>query len=454
MIQRFQDALRGARAGYAELRLRRVWSTTILIRHGTIEAATTSVESGGIARCCSPGTGWGVSAWSGEDHLEAHLVRAHELSLAGGSRRPVTLAPIPVRQLDAAEPLPDDPREFPLDQKRRRAESLAGAILAVDRRVTEARLLHRDEVVETWLATSEGTWLHDLRPEVSVAALAVAEEDGNVERALDSLAARGGWRTLDATGLVREVAARAIARLHAVPLRPGRYTVVLDPAAAGALIHRAVAHLARPQLPGADPGALAIGTRIGPECLTIGDDPSAEGLRASARGDDEGTVARRTVIVQNGVVIGHLHSRETAGSAGHPPTGHARAGALSGAPFPRATNSYLAQGQGSLDDLLRDVPLGVYVTDVLSCDAAGGQLSLRAGMARMIRSGRLAEAVKGVQIEAGVLHLLGRVDAVAGDFAWGTRGEHCRDGNAGRVPVTTGAPHVRLVDLAVAEGIS
>ena len=454
MNQRFQDALRGARAGYAELRLRRVWSTTILIRDSTVEAATTSLETGGIARCCSPETGWGVTGWSDDEHLEAHLVRAHELSLAGGSRRPVRLAPIPVRQLEAAEPLPDDPREVPLHLKRRRAESLAGAILAVDRRVAEARLLYRDEVVETWLATSEGTWLHDLRPEVSVAALAVAEEEGNVERALGSLAARAGWRGLDAAGLMHEVAGRAIARLRATPLRPGRYTLVLDPAAAGALVHRAVAHIARPRLPGADPGVLVIGTRIGPECLTIGDDPSAEGLRASAPGDDEGTVARRTVIVQNGVVVGHLHSRETAGAAGFAPTGHARAGALRGAPYPRATNSYLAQGQGTLDDLLRDVPLGVYVTDVLSCDATGGRLSFRAGMARMIRSGRLAEAVKGVQIEADVLHLLGRVDAVAGDFTWDTRDEHCRDGNAGRVPITTGAPHVRLVDLAVAEGIS
>jgi TldD protein len=452
--QRLHDALRGVRAGYAELRLRRVWSTTILVRGRTVEAATTALETGALARCCSPGTGWGTAAWSGENHLEAHLLRAHELSIAGGSRPPVTLAPIPVRELDAAEPLSDDPREVPLTQKRRRAEALAAQILAVDRRIAEARLLYRDEVVETWLATSEGTWLHDLRPEVSVSALAVAEEEGNVERALGSLAARGGWRALDPAGLLRDVAALAVARLHAVPLRPGRYTVVLDPAAAGALVHRTVTHLARPALPGADPGVLPLGARVGPECLTIGDDPTAEGLRASSAGDDEGTVARRTVIVQNGVVVGHLHSRETAGAARQAPTGHARAGALRGAPYPRATNSYLAQGQGALDDLLGDVQLGIYLTDVLSCEAAGGRVTLRAGMARVIRSGRLAEAVKGVQLEAGVLHLLGRVDAVAGDFAWDTRAAACRDGNAGRVPVTTGAPHVRLVDLAVGEGIS
>ena len=457
MKQRLQDALRGARAAYAELRLRRVWSTTVLVRGKSVEAATETVETGGMARCCSAGTGWGVAGFSGDEHLDAELLRAHELSLAGASRRAVKLAPIAVRELDAADPPADDPREVPLDQKHRRAEALAAAILGTDRRITEARLLYRDRVVETWLATSEGTWLHDLRPEVSVAALAVAEEDGNVERALGSLAARGGWSACDPSTMIGEVAARAIERLHATPVRPGRYTVVLDPGAAGALVHRAVAHLARPALPGADPHSVPVGTRVGPECLTVADDPSAEGLPASAPCDDEGTVARRAVIVQNGVVTGHLHSRETAGAAGQEPTGHARSGSLRGAPYPRASNSYLAQGEGSLEDLLRDIPLGIYVAGLLGCEVEAGQgdrVSLRPGMAWMIRQGQLAEPVKGAQIDAGLLALLGRVDAVAGDFAWDSHGGHCRDGSAGVVAVTTGAPHVRLVDLAVAEGVT
>ncbi|PYP40532.1 MAG: hypothetical protein DMD43_08410, partial [Gemmatimonadetes bacterium] len=341
--QRFQDALRGARAGYAELRLRRVWSTTILIRDSTVEAATTSLETGGIARCCSPETGWGVTGWSDDEHLEAHLVRAHELSLAGGSRRPVRLAPIPVRQLDAAEPLPDDPREVPLHLKRRRAESLAGAILAVDRRVAEARLLYRDEVVETWLATSEGTWLHDLRPEVSVAALAVAEEEGNVERALGSLAARAGWRGLDAAGLMHEVAGRAIARLRATPLRPGRYTLVLDPAAAGALVHRAVAHMGpghrdpdRPRMPHHRGRSLGRGTsrqrpgrRRGHRRPADRDRPERGGRRPSPLPRDRGrrrlrpdrTRARRRAP-RGAVSPRHQQlPRTRTGNAGRPPPG-------------------------------------------------------------------------------------------------------------------------------------
>jgi len=309
-------------------------------------------------------------------------------------------------------------------------------------------------VVETWLATSEGSWLHELRSEGSVAALAIAEEGGNIERAVGSFAAPSGTVVLDdSESVIRRIGQRAVERLHATPVRPGRYTVVLDPAAAGALMHRAVAHFARPALPGADSDVLPMGTRVGPEYLTVGDDPTAEGLRASLACDDEGTVSRRTVIIQNGVVTGHLHSRETAAQTGQAATGHARAGLGRGPPFPRATNTYLAQGRGSLSDLLRGVSAGVYLSDLLACYADGDQLSLRSGSARMIRDGHLAEPVKGVQIDADLLALLGRLDAVAADFTWDSQDIRCRDGSAGIVAVTTGAPHARLVDVAVGEGM-
>lgn len=447
------DAISQSRAGYSELRLRRVWSTTVLVRGRTVEVAGAGVETGGLARCCSPGTGWGAVGFSGAERLDAQLRRAHELSLAASSRQPVSLAPIPIRQLELADPLPDDPREVGLPEKRQRAESLAAELYAADRRVSAVRVLCRDEVTETWLATSEGTWIHEVRPAVSVAVLVVAEEAGNVERALGSLGARGGWSAIAGTERLREsVVESAVEQLHARPVRPGRYLVVLDPGAAGALMHRAVAHLARPALPGADPDVLPMGTRVGPPCLTVGDDPCAEGLRASSVCDDEGTLARRSVIIQNGVVLGHLHNRETAAASGHAPTGHARAGSLRGAPHPRASNTYLAPGEGSLEDLLEGVRVGVYLSEVLSCEGAGDQFAVRGARGRMIREGRLAEPVKGVQIGGELLALLGRVDAVAADFAWDSGGARCRDGAAGVVPVTTGAPHLRLVDVAVGQG--
>lgn len=455
MKRRILEALDRSRAGYTELRLRRVWSTTVLVRDRTVEIAAAAVETGGMVRSCSPGTGWGMVGFSDAERLDTTVLQAHELSLAAASRVPVALAPIAIRQHEAALPLADDPREILLTEKRQRGESLAAALFGLDRRIVSGRLLLRDEVVETWLGTSEGTWVHELRSEVSVASLAIAEEEGNIERSLGSLASRGGWRAAEgAEQLINDVGTRAIERLHAAPVRPGRYTVVLDPAAAGTLVHRAISHLARPALPGADPDVLPMGTRIGPECLSVGDDPTADGLRGTSVCDDEGTGSRRTPIVQNGVVVGHLHNRETAAAAGHAPTGHARAGTLRGAPHPRATNTYLAQGSGTVEELIDGISMGIYVADFMAAEAAGDQLGFRAGSARVIRNGRLAEGVKGVHIGAGILGLLGRVDAVAGDFCWDAQSATCRDGNAGVVPVTTGAPHVRLVDVAVSEGFA
>jgi len=453
---RLFDAVSRSRAGYTELRLRRVWSTSVLVRGRSVDFASSAVEIGGAARCCSPGTGWGLVGFSGTDRLDTQTLQAHELSLAGASRQPVQLAPIAVREHDAVMPIPDDPREVPLAEKRQHAESLAALLAASDRRIASSRVLCRDEVVETWLATSEGSWVHELRSEVSAAVLSVAEEGGNVERALGSMRIRGGWRSepTEIEALVERVTTRAIERLHAPPVRSGRYTVVLDRSAAGALVHRAVTHLARPSLPGADPDVLPLGLRIGPECVTVGDDPTALGLSATAVCDDEGTGGRRTIIIQNGVVVGHLHSRETAAAGKQAPTGHARAGSLRGAPYPRASNSFLAHGQGTLDDLLQGITLGVYMIDALACESAGDQIALRAGSARMIRHGRLAEPVKGVRIMGGLLPVLGRIEAAAEDFAWDADGSRCRDGAAGVVPVTTGAPHVRLIDVAIGEGIS
>jgi TldD protein len=446
---RLLDALARSRAGYGELRVRQVWSSTILAADRAVAAAGERIQLGGLARCCSPGTGWGATGFDQAAHFDAHLLRAHELSLAGRSRSPVRLAPIPIRQFDAGATLADDPRAVSLAAKCERVEQLAARLLDSDRRIESGRLMARDEVVETWFATSEGTWIHEVRARLELTVLARARQLGAVERALGSYSttgwgAAGGFEAiLDAT---RE---RAVERLEAVPIRAGTYPVVLDPSAMGALIHRGVTHLARPALPGADPDVLPLGARLGPEVLTLGDDPTVPGLAATALYDDEGTEARRTVVVQNGVLLAHLHSRESAGAADAAPTGHARSGVLQGTPFPRATNSFVSPGQGSLEDLLEGIPLGVYLADATACDFSEAGFLFRPGAARMIRNGHLAEPVKGVRLAGELVEILARVEAVGGDFRWDPGVSRCRDGVGGAVPVGTGSPHVRFLELPV-----
>jgi predicted Zn-dependent protease len=304
-------------------------------------------------------------------------------------------------------------------------------------------------VTETWVATSEGSSLHDLRAETALSALAVAVEDGAVERGLLSVAVPGGAEAVEPhLGLFQEVAARAVERLHARPVREGRYTVVLDPRAAGLALVYPVAVRCRPLPPGEEFEPLPLGARIGPEWLSIGDDPTAANLRTSLVLDHEGTPVSNAALVQNGVVVGRVESRASAGARNASPTGHALCAGWGEAPAPRLINTYLASGKGDLHTMLEGVEQGLYLSDGLSVRIVGNTLRFEPGSARFIRHGELSEPVKCPPIETALYPWLGRLDAVAADFVW-----DLSDASFERGGMILGAPHVRLVDVPVGEAV-
>jgi TldD protein len=334
----------------------------------------------------------------------------------------------------------------PLAEKCALVEALNGEMLGFDRRIVDTRAAWQDAVTEFWYVNSEGTRGHGVRPHAAMSALAVAREGGAVERAVESVGAHGGWvRAQGREELFRAAARRAVSLLGAQPVRSGAYPVILDPRLAGVVAHEAVGHLCEADA-SRDPGhaVAAVGTRLGSERLTIGDDGSAPGLRSSIPFDDEGTPTGNTLIVQNGVVVSHLHTRETAAQGGGRPTGNARTTSWRHAPLARMTATYVANGSGTLDDLLRDVRLGVYAVDAIGSRRHGEDIAFTAGHGFMIRDGEIAELVKHVVVAGRVPELLGAVDRVAGDFRWHEAGGGCSRYGQGPLPVAEGAPHVRL----------
>lgn len=448
MLERLLDAIKGSRADYADIRLERSFITSVAWRGRRLEGASTGTDVGGTVRCLNQGHGWGVATFNRLDDLEARLARAHELSLAVRPAEPIVLAPAPMREGHARPAPTDDARDIPLLEKRRYLEHLNAEMLRFDRRIIDTQSAYRDEVTECWFVNSDGTALHELRPDVTLSALAVARDGGVLERAVESLGARGGWtRVRDQEELFRTAARRAVSLLDAKPVRSGSLPVVLDPRLAGVVAHETVGHLCEADTQLEDPVAAALaapGRRLGSELLTIGDDGSVGGLRGTLPFDDEGTPPSNTLLVQHGVVVGRLHSRETAARFGERPTGNARAINFRHAPLVRLTNTYIANGSGTFADLIRDVKLGVYACDAVGSRHRGDGYSFTAGHGYMIRDGALAEPVKSVVLVGFVTELLGAVDRVAGDFRWHESGGGCGKGGQSPLPVSEGAPHIRL----------
>ena len=453
MKDRLTDALRASRADYTEIRLERSWTSTVTFRGRRLETAVAGEDQGGCVRALHRGCGWGVAAFTSLDQLTAMVERAGELSRAVRLDQPIRLADVAPQQADAVLDLDGDVRGVALSEKKRLIEGYNGVMLGVDRRVVDTVASYHDDVTEYWYVNSEGTTLHEIRPEVTLSGTAIARRDGVIEKGLESIGLRRGWNSVQDSGDgFRAAAERAAALLDAPRVAGGTLPVILDPELAGVFIHEAFGHLSEADFVYENPQAremMRLGRRFGKPVLNVGDNGAARGLRGTLPFDDEGTPTQDTVLIREGVLVGRLHSRETAAAMGERPTGNARAISFRHPPIVRMTNTYIGNGRGTFEDLIRDIPLGVY-----ACGAFGGQtmlenFSFTAAYGRMIRDGHVAELVKDVVIAGNLFQTLDRIDHIAGDFQWNEMGGGCGKGGQFPLPVTEGAPHVRIEQALV-----
>ena len=455
MIDRLAAALRRSRADYVEIRVERSWSTAVTFRGRRLESATASEDQGGFVRALHSGGGWGVASFTSLDRLGAMVERAAELSRAVRVDPPIRLADVPSHHADVQIDLDGDVRGVSLAEKKRLLEAYNGAMLGVSDQIVDTLAVYRDEVSEYWYVNSQGTVVHELRPEVTLSGTAVARRDGTIEKGLESIGLRRGWQSVqDKAAGFREVAERAVQLLDAPMVTGGTYPVILDPELAGVFIHEAFGHLSEADFVYENPQArdmMTLGRRFGKPVLNVGDNGAAAGLRGTLPFDDEGTPTQDTTLIKDGILVGRLHSRETAAAMGERPTGNARAISFRHAPIVRMTNTYIAGGRGgeTFEDLIRDVKLGVY-----ACGAFGGQtmlenFSFTAAYGRMIRDGHVAELVKDVVLAGNLFQTLDRIDHIATDFRWNQMGGGCGKGGQYPLSVTEGAPHVRIEEALI-----
>lgn len=447
MKDRLAAALKSSRADYTEIRIEHTWSTAVTFRGSRLESATANEDLGGFVRALVSGCGWGIAAFTSLDRLPAMVTRAGELSRAVRLDEPIERAPVAPVVTDALLDLDGDVRGISLAEKKRLLEGYNGEMLAVAG-VVDTTAGYHDEVTEYWYANSEGTLLYELRPEVTLSGTAIARRNGTIEKGLESVGLRRGWNAVhDHAPGFREAARRAAALLEAPTVKGGTYPVILDNEMAGVFIHEAFGHLSEADFVYENQQAremMTLGRRFGRPVLTVGDHGAAPGLRGTLPFDDEGTPTQDTSLIKDGVLVGRLHSRETAAKLGERPTGNARAISYRHPPIVRMTNTYIANGQESVADLIGDIKLGVY-----ACSAFGGQtllenFSFTAAFGHMIRDGKVAELVKDVVLAGNLFQTLDRIERIANDFKWNQMGGGCGKGGQFPLPVTEGAPHVRI----------
>jgi PmbA protein len=209
----------------------------------------------------------------------------------------------------------------------------------------------------------------------------------------------------------RRAAERAVARLHPAKLASGTMPVVFDPRVGSSLLGHLMTAIGGPSITRRTSFLLdKEGEPLFGEEITISDDPHRpRGLRSKPF-DGEGLPTRPMNVVDSGRLTGWLLDSASARQLGRAPTGHATRS--SGAPSVGVTNVHMDAGRLSVEQLVGDVELGVYVTQLIGqgVNPVTGDYS-RGASGFIIEKGRLGPPVDEITIAGNLIDMFARLVA-------------------------------------------
>jgi TldD protein len=440
-----------SRVDYLAIRLEDSEGTSILLQGDKVETLSEGLSIGGQVRACYKG-GWGFASFNQLSTLKERVEEAIAAARIVGDEETI-LAPIKIVQDIRQLPLTgSDPRQIPLRQKKELCDRYNAILKSINPRIATTSVRYGDSTQRVILATSEGTLIEQSWVDMEMRFAATARNGEIVQTGRETTGSRKAYE--DLTNLdeqIQSVGQRAVDALSLPPVKGGTYTIVIDPILTGLFVHEAFGHLSEADMAYENPDLLEVmsmGRQFGPEELQIFDGAAPEGHRGSYFYDDEGTPATTTQLIKDGMLVGRLHSRETAGKLEETPTGNARCLNYHYPPIVRMTNTWIERGKTPVDDLFKAIKEGVYARNWLGGMTNGEMFTFSAGEAWMIRDGKIAEPVRDVTLSGNVFKTLADIEAIGDDFYWDESGGCGKAGQSG-LSVGCGGPSLRIRNVIV-----
>lgn len=302
---------------------------------------------------------------------------------------------------------------------------------------------------------SLGTFFTDERPMASLVATCIMQDGTRTENATSTRSFRMGYEFLN-DSLISEMGKEVISEcsmlFKASQPKGGEMPVVMGAGSSGILLHEAIGHAFEADFNRKNTSIFCdkFGKRICDTNINIVDDGTLDNNRGSLNIDDEGVPGQKTYMVKDGVLNSYLHDRISAGYYKIPPTGNGRRESFRFIPIPRMRATYMENGNGREEDIIKEVKKGIYVDNF-----SNGQVQIGAGdftfyvkSGYLIENGKLTSPIKDVNIIGNGPQALADIVAVAdnsridnGTWTCGKDSQYC--------PVSCGMPSVLIKKLTV-----
>jgi TldD protein len=321
---------------------------------------------------------------------------------------------------------------------------------ARDPRVVQvsASLIGERRAIE--ILRADGLTVRDIRPLVRLNVSVTVERDGRRESASAGAGGRAGFEAWVAPerwqGQVDEALRQALVNLDAVDCPAGEMDVVLGAGWPGVLLHEAIGHGFEGDFhrKGSSVFSGMMGKRVAAPGVTVVDDGSIAGRRGSLSVDDEGTPTSRTVLIEDGIMVGLMNDRLSARQLGQRATGNGRRQSFAHMPMPRMTNTFMEGGSAKQADMIASTKRGLYAANFGGgqVDITNGKFVFQCTEAYLIEDGKITAPVRGATLIGDGATALKNVTMIGDDFAFDPGVGVC--GKAGQgVPSASASPRSR-----------
>src|SRR6187200_1233888 len=477
LTERALDTATSLGARYADVRVVRRHDESISVKTGRVEGVASNETEGFGIRVLVDGA-WGFASSHILTGTEADRVAGEAVRIARASatalRDPAVLDDRPPASGSYETPVQEDPFTIPLERK-------ITDLLAADQAAASVKGIAFTESMyaaqREWktFAATDGSYTEQTVTHVGSAVEANAI-DGDEHQRRSYPDAGGGWqaagyeyiRSLGLQQRAQPMAEEAVALLSAPQCPSGRFTIVLDPSQLYLQVHESCGHPAElDRVFGTEasyagtsfltPDKLEDGFRYGSDLIDIVADATAPGGLGTFGWDDEGVAAQAVPLIQDGIFVGYLSSRETAPRIGRQSGGAMRADGWNRIPLIRMTNINLLPKPGmSLDDIVADTDDGLYLASNRSWSIDDRRLNFQFAteVAYEIKGGRKGRLFKNPTYTGITYEFWRSCDAVGDESSYVMLGTpNCGKGEPGQTGhVGHAVPGARFRDVQVGVG--
>src|SRR2546421_2193837 len=384
---------------------------------------------------------WGLAGSAGLSTSEVQEVVAGAIRIARASARarstPVDLGPPVTSRGHYRTPVERDPFTVPLTEKVElllRADQAMASAKGVSIREGSMEFIKQKKI----FASTEGAYTEQELFESGAGIEATATSPDEVQnRSYPNSFGRhqgaGGYEYISALQLDRHgqrIGEEAVKLLSAPQCPSGVKTLILDASQVALQVHESCGHPTELDRVFGMEAAYAGTSFMTPEKLnhlrygspkvTI----TADALTPAGLGtfgwDDEGVPAQRSFLIQDGLFVGYLTSRETASVLGQQSNGTMRADGWNRIPLIRMTNVSLQPGDSTLELMIAETKDGVYMETNRSWSIDDKRLNFQFGtqLAYEILNGKRGRMLKNATYAGITPEFWNSCDAVAGQAEW------------------------------------